>query len=182
MNINKIKQAISEAKEQLGWQGRYGIVLLALAGVFHQVVVAPLEQDASLMRIRMDAARAKAGIGHGLSGAANRQEELAAFYASLPNEKDVTDVLGSIYATAEAYGVQLSEASYHLEDKDRPRIEYSLNFPISGEYVQIRRFVFRILASYHAIALDQIDFQRAKIGEATLKANVKMTLFIQPSR
>ncbi len=181
INQTAIRQAMRSAHEQLGWQGTYGIALLALAGVFHLLTIKPLEEGTAFMHSRVDAARAKAGVKGASFSRGDRAQELAAFFDSLPNEKDVTDVLGSIYATAEAYGVRLQEASYHLEDKDRPRIEYVMNFPMSGEYTQIRRFVFRILASHPAMALDQIDFQRDKIGDSMLKVNLKMTLFLSPS-
>lgn len=182
INQAAIKQAIRNVHDQLGWQGTYGIALLALAGAFHLLTIKPLEQRTAFMHSRVDAARSKVSIQGASFNRGDRTQELAAFFGSLPDEKEVTDVLGSIYATAEAYGVRLQEASYHLEDKDRPRVEYVMTFPMSGEYVQIRRFVFRILTSHPAMALDQIDFQRDKIGDSTLKANVRMTLFLSPSQ
>ncbi len=180
INQAAIKKAVGNMHQQLGWQGTYGIALLALAGAFHLLTIQPLVERTALMHSRVDAARSKAGIPGASFSRGDRAQELSAFFDSLPNEKDVTDVLGSIYATAEAYGVQLREASYHLEDKDKPRVEYVMNFPMTGEYAQIRRFVFRILSSHPAMALEQIDFQRDKIGDSTLKANVRMTLFLSP--
>ena len=59
--------------------------------------------------------RAPMGSNHGgaIRPMANRQKELGAFYRSLPDEKDVTDIMAVIYASAGAYGVELKEASYH---------------------------------------------------------------------
>ena len=175
-----IKQAILKASEQLGWQGKYGIALLALAVLFNSLSLQPLENEVALLHGRVDGAHSgggKYGTGAGRQG---ERQEAGAFFNSLPNESEITDILGTIYATAEANGVQLKEASYHLENKDAPRIEYVMEFPMTGEYAQIRRFVFRILANYPAIALDQINFQRDRVGDATLKANVRMTLFLRP--
>ncbi|HEY6093789.1 MAG TPA: hypothetical protein VIU93_02440 [Gallionellaceae bacterium] len=43
----------------------------------------------------------------------DRQRELAAFFESLPAEKDVTD-MARIYSVAEASRVELKQAEYHL--------------------------------------------------------------------
>ena len=175
-----IRQSLRNLKDQLGWQGICGIALLFLAGVFHWLVIAPLEQQTSLMQGRVDAAHAKAAHAGARTGKDDLLKDLGAFYRALPEEKDITDIMGAIYATAEAYGVKLKDASYRLEDKEKPRIEYVMDFPMIGEYKRIRLFVTHILARYPYIALDQIDFKREKISEATLKVNVRMTIFLRP--
>ncbi len=177
-----IMQSLRSAKGELGWQGISGIALLVLAGVFHWLVVAPLEQQTSLMHERIDAARENAAHARMRGGKDELPKDLGAFYGSLLEEKDVTDVMGVIYGTAEAYGVKLKEASYHLEEKDRPRIEYVMDLPMNGEYRQIRLFVSHMLAKHPYLALDQIDFRREKISDASLKANVRLTLFLRPSK
>ncbi len=175
-----IKQLLRNAGEQLGWQGMYGIVLLVLASAFHLFALEPLQEQTLFMRSRIDAARSKDAIQGRTPSPIGRQEQLGVFFDSLPDGKDVTDALAAIYSIAEACGLQFKEATYHLEDRDRPRVEYVVNFPVSGEYAKIRLFVFRILATYPAIALDQIDFQRDRVGDTTLKANVRLTMFLKP--
>jgi Tfp pilus assembly protein PilO len=175
-----IKQAIEILKMQLGWQGISGIVLLAIAAGFQFMSLEPLEQEATYLRGRLDTTHAKAsaqGRNHSLGG---RQNELASFYDSLPDEKNVTDILAMIYSTAETSGLQFKEAAYHLEEKNKHLTEYTVTFPVTGEYGKIRVFVSRVLASYPAIALDQIDFQRDRISDTMLKANIRMTMFLKP--
>ncbi len=179
--MSKIRQAIASVRLQLGWQGTYGIALLLIAGAFHFLALQPLEQEASLMHSRMDAAQHRGGIGGAKPSLGERQAELRAFFNSLPNETDVTDVLASMYLMAEACGIQFKEASYHLEERDRPRLEYVVNFPVSGDYQRIRMFIFSVLYKHHAIALDQVDFQRDRVGDTSIKANIRMTLFLRPS-
>lgn len=175
-----MNRIISQMKEQLGWQGMSGLVLLILAGAFLTLSLDPLEEETAMMRGRIEAVRGK-GAGDGKPfGTGDRQDELASFYESLPEEGEVTDMLASVYAVAEAASVELKQAEYHLDDKDSPRVEYVVNFPMRGEYTRIRAFLSRVLADNPAMALDQISFQRDRIGDGVLNANVKMTLFIRP--
>lgn len=175
-----MKRQLEQLKHQLGWQGMSGVVMLLLAAAFLNLSLNPLEQETSLMRSRLDATHAKPGSGHPVM-TGDRQQELAEFFDSLPEQKEVTDTLASIYAIAELTGVELKQADYHADDKDAPRIEYTMNFPVRGEYQRIRVFVQGVLTKNPAMALDQITFQRDKIGDATLNANVRLTLFIKPS-
>lgn len=175
-----IKQAIAKFKVQLGWQGMAGIVLLAIAAAFHFMTLKPMEQESSYMRSRLDEFRSKASTHTTTHSLGSRQQDLTMFYDSLPEESDVTDVLGAIYATAEANGVQFKEAAYHLEEKDRPLAEYTVTFPVKGEYMNIRQFLFRVLVQHPAMSLDQINFQRDKVNDATLKAEIRLTLFLKP--
>lgn len=178
MGETNMKRLSNQIKEQLGWQGVSGIVLLALAGTFLILTLQPLEDETAFMQNHLDAARSKAAMQNRTSSIGDRQEELGLFFDSLPVEQDVTDVLASIYAIAEESGIELKQAEYHLNDKDWPRLEYGMNFPVRGEYGQLRSFVSRVLAENPAVSLDQINFQRDKINTPMLKAEIRLTLFL----
>lgn len=161
-----------DAKVQMGWQGMAGVVLLAVAGVLHLLVVAPLEGRTSQMRQQVEAAQSE-------NGAQGSGAKVGEFYQDMPGEKNVTAVMASIYAAAEASGVKLQQASFHLENNDGPVISYVMDFPMAGDYGSIRMLVSRVLANNRYMALDQIDFKRDEISEATLRANVRFTLFLR---
>lgn len=177
-----MKQQLNQFREQLGWQGMSGIALLALAGAFQILALKPLEQEVAFIRSHLDAARSKTskqGINLNLG---DRQNELGAFFNSLPEEQDVTDILASIHSDAELSGVELKQADYHPDDKNKPRVEYGMVFPVQGEYPNIRFFVLRVLADHPAIALDHIRFQRDKISDPMLKAEIRFTLFLRQDK
>lgn len=175
-----MKQLFNQFRGQLGWQGMSGIALLALAGAFLMLALKPLEQETAFMHSHLKVARAKASIQTRTLSLGDRQKELGVFLHSLPAEQDVTDILASIYSIAEASGVEYKQAEYHLNDKDKPRLEYGIVFPVQSEYSKIRFFVARVLADHPAIALDQINFQRDKINNPILKAEIRLTLFLKP--
>lgn len=170
---------LHQLRVQLGWQGMAGIALLALAGAVHLLALQPLEQQTVFMHSRLDAVRSKANVQGRTTSLGDRQKELGMFFDSLPAERDVTDILASISAVAEASGVELKQAEYHVGDKSKTWMEYGLFFPLQGGYVNIRHFVFRVLAEHPAIALDQINFQRDKINDSVLKAEIRLTLFLR---
>lgn len=159
---------------QMGWQGVSGIVLLGVVGALHLLVITPLEGQTARMQARMDAEQS--GNGGQWSGARN---ELGKFYQDMPGEKDVTDVMASIYAAADASEVQLEDASFHLENGEGPVIGYVMDFPMAGRYAGIRMLVSRVLTRNPYMALDQIDFRRDQISDADLRADVRFTLFLR---
>lgn len=177
-----MKRFVKDVRDQLGWQGVAGIALLLVAGVFSQLALNPVEEQTALMRARLEAAHAKPGGGAQAFAAGGRQEDLAAFFGSLPEEKDVTDTLAIIYAVADAAGVQLQQAEYHVNTTSQAEIGYEISFPMHGEYPRIRVFLSRVLADNPALALDHISFRRDHISDAALNADVRFTLFLRPSR
>lgn len=180
--MNQLLKQIGLIKEELGWQGISGLALLLLAAIFFTYSLKPLEQQTAGMRSQLDAARQRSGGGTKAFGAGDRQQELAALFDSLPEEKDVTDTLAKIYTIASKTGVELKRAGYHLDDKDSPRVEYGISFPMTGDYARIRAFLSGVLANNPAVSLDQVNFQRDRISDSTLKADVRMTIFLRPSR
>lgn len=175
-----MKTLLKQFTEQLGMPGMTGLGLLALAGAFILLTLQPLERETSFMHSRLDADHTKSAMQTRTLNLGTRQRELADFFASLPAEQDVTDVLGSIYASAKATGVEFKQAEYKPEAQNNPRIEYGIIIPAQGEYQRIRLFVASILANNPAVALDQINFQRERVNDATVKSEIRLTLFLRP--
>lgn len=175
-----MKRRLEQLREQLGWQGVSGIVLLVLAGAFLVLALNPLEQETGFMHNRLDGVRSKAAMQSRSFSLGDRQKELGMFFESLPAEEEVTDVLAKVYAIAEASGLEFKQAEYHLEDKDHPKVEYKISFPVQGDYGRVRYFVSRVLAEHPAISLDQISFQRDKVNDPVLKTDIRLTLFLRP--
>lgn len=176
-----MKRFLEQFNEQLGWQGVAGVVLLVLAGGFSALALDPLEQETGFMRSRLEDAQSKAAMQARTFSLGDKQKELGLFFESFPAEEDVTDILAKICAIAEASGVGFKEAEYALEARDNPRLEYKVTFPVQGDYGRVRYFVSRVLAEYPAISLDQINFQRDRVNDPVLKAEIRLTIFLQPT-
>lgn len=168
-------------RAQLGWQGMSGIALLAMAGAISVLALDPLEQETGFMHSRLEKAQLISAMQARTFSLGDQQKELGLFFDSLPAEPEVTDVLAGIYTIAEASGVGFKQAEYHVENKDNPRVEYKLAFPVQGEYGRVRYFISRVLAEHPALSLDQVSFQRDRINDPVLKADIRLTLFLRPA-
>jgi hypothetical protein len=177
-----IRRLIKDARDQLGWQGVTGIGLLLFAGVFLQVALNPLEQETTIIHARLQTARSDSRDGAQAFAGSDRQRELARFFAALPQEKDVTDTLAVIYDVAQKAGLRVQHAEYHVDNSNSSELCYQMNFPMQGEYPRIRAFLSRVLADNPALALDHISFRRDHIGDTTMNADVRFTLFLRPSQ
>lgn len=173
---------LMQLREQLGWQGSAGLFLLALAASFQMLALSPLEQETAYIHQKVATARAKTTRPDRNFSAMDHQQELANFFDSLPAEENVTDILAMISAVADASKVELKQAEYQLDDNNKQNMEYRMVFPLQGEYANIRFFVFRVLSDHPAISLDQMNFKRDKVNDAVLKAEIKFTLFLKPSK
>lgn len=175
------KELLKQLREQLGIPGITGAALLALSGTFLLMTIKPLERETEFMRSRLDVAHSKSALHSTTFSLDNRQKELGAFFASLPDEEDVTDVLASIYASAGATGVEINQADYKPEAQNHTQTSYGMVFPVRGDYAKIRLFVSSVLVNNPAIALDQINFQRDKINDTTFKAEIRFSLYLRPA-
>jgi Tfp pilus assembly protein PilO len=173
---------VMQLREQLGWQGLAGLMLLLLILVFQVSILKQVQDETALMHRKVDVAHSKTiRVGPNIQSM-GKQKDLENFIESLPGEEHITDVLAMIYSVAEASRVELKQAEYQLDDANATHMEYRMVFPVQGEYANIRFFVFRVLSDHPSIALDQMNFRRDKVNDSLLKAEIKFTLFLKSSR
>ena len=51
-----------------------------------------------------------------------------------------------------------------------------MTFPIRGSYTQIRQFVGEMLQEMPMLSLDTLRFERKKVGDTQLEAQLRLTL------
>lgn len=154
-----------QLRHELGALGAASLITLAAAGVFFILVLQPMQEE----RARLEGALSK-------SGAKGNATNLSAFYGFLESKDETTDALAKLYAIGTATGVNLQSGSYRTQ-KAAGRLErYELALPVSGSYAQIRDFLNRALAEIPALSLDQMTLRRDGRNEATVQAELRMTL------
>jgi len=156
---------VLDLRHELGALGTAALVVLAAAGVFFIMVLQPMQQE----RARLEGALSKNGAK---GGATN----LNAFYGFLASKDETTDALAKLYAIGTATGVQLASGSYRSQQAAGRLERYELALPVSGSYAQIRDFLNRALAEIPALSLDQMTLRRDGRNEATLQAELRLTL------
>lgn len=166
---------------RLGWPGAIGAGLLAMCLAFYFSSVQPAQQ-------RLDAARLSASsldgpmrpAGQALNDSARTLDErLAEFYRFFPSEHDAPDWVGKIATIAERDGLTLQQADYKAErDKTGKLTRFQMSLPLRGEYQTIRRFLSDLRVELPIVSLEQVQFERQKVGDRQVDAKVGLVIFL----
>lgn len=154
-----------QLRHALGALGAASLIMLAAAGVFFLLVLQPMQEE----RTRLEGALSK-------NTAKGNSTNLSAFYGFLESKDETTDALAKLYAIGTATGVNLQSGSYRTQNAAGRLERYELALPVSGSYAQIRDFLNRALAEIPALSLDQMTLRRDGRNEATVQAELRMTL------
>jgi Tfp pilus assembly protein PilO len=162
----------------LGWPGILGLGLLVAIGGFYVSTLAP--QQMRIEEMRQESAQLRQRTKRSDSDAPHAPaEKLAAFYGFFPPPKDLPDLLEKIFGAARQQTLVLEQGEYRaLKDSVGKLTRYQFTLPVRGTYPQIRKFVNSALAEVPALSLDSIQFERRKIGDATVDAKVKLVVYL----
>ena len=156
---------VLDLRHELGAVGTAALIVLAAAGVFFILVLQPMKDE----RARLEGAVSK---NISKTGKTN----LGAFYARLESKDETTDALAKLYAIGKATGVDLQSGSYRTQPAPGRLERYELALPVAGSYAQIRDFLNRALGEIPSLSLDQMTLRRDGRNEATLHAELRLTL------
>lgn len=168
----------------LGWPGAMGAGGLAMCLALYFSAVQPAQQRLDTARLSASSLHERiARAGQALNdGARPLDEQLAAFYRVFPSEHDATDWIGKIAAIAQRDGLDLQQAEYKVErDKTGKLIRFQMSLPLKGEYQAIRRFLSDLRAEIPIASLEQVQFERQKVGDPLVDAKVSLVIFLGKS-
>lgn len=164
---------------RLGAAGVLGIgVLLACAG-FYVSALLPAERELAAQRLAAERLRTRTPYQPVSAG--GRADELRRFYSLFPPIEKLTDELEQVYGLAREARLELAQGEYRLEQRGAGLWSYRVSLPLRGTYPQIREFVGAVLKAMPIASVDALRFERKKVGEALLEAQVRLTLHFQPS-
>jgi Tfp pilus assembly protein PilO len=165
----------------LGWPGAAGAGGLALCLALYFALVQPAQQ-------RLDSARHSARSLHERiaradqalhDGARPLDEQLNVFYRSFPREHDAADWVGKIAAIAQRDGLALQQVEYKVErDKIGKLTRFQMSLPLRGEYQAIRTFLSDLRAEIPVVSLEQVQFERQKVGDLQVDSKVRLVIFL----
>ena len=176
--IKRIHRALAAGAASLSLPGIFGLGLLVCVGGFYFSSLRPEQSrlDELQQQIAQARERTPADVA---AGPTTPAERLAAFYGFFPRPVDLPDMLGKVFAAAKGQGLQLAQGEYRvLKDGSGGLTQYQLTLPVNGTYPQIRKFVDAAMADVATLALDSIQFERQKVGEATVEAKIKFAVFL----
>jgi Tfp pilus assembly protein PilO len=173
---------LRDAALRLGWTGRLGLVLLAVAVVLHVVRVVALEREITTLQAEAGNLQQRLRSGQALGNKPNESsaEQLAAFYAYFPSSESAPALLGKVHAAAAANGIVLRSGEYKFERQaDQKLARYRMTLPVVGSYSQVRRFIAAVLADVPAASVDEIQLRRENIASTTLEARIRLSLYLR---
>lgn len=179
MRLNRL--VLAEALRALGVPGVAGIALAVLALALGASALLPAR--AQLERGQQDLVNLQEQQKRIAAGLEKREqtprEQLDAFYALFPQQTKAAESLEKIYAAAESKGVTLPRGEYALTVEPKTNLaQYRIVLPVVGSYEQVRGFIAQALQAVPTLALDDVEFQREKIGDTQLEAKINMTLYL----
>lgn len=151
------------------------VLLLLAAAALHQGVIAPTREQLAALEQEAYAAERRAQR----SRSDTPEQQLEAFYAQFPTSDVVPSQLAKLFTLAQTHGITLRQGEYRLvRDRDARLARYQIVLPVQGSYVKVRRFASAALFAMPTAALEQISFERKRIGDGAVDAQLRFTLYL----
>jgi len=170
-------KTLRKSLRRLGLAGVLGAGVLLACLPFYFSSVRPAERELQARRVAAEQAHARASIQ---TVSAPRGADLGRFYQAFPAMDRLPDELERLYGIARASRLDLSQGEYRLEQRGPGLASYRIALPLRGSYPDIRGFLSDTLQQMPYAAVDAVRFERKKVGDTQLDAQVRITLFFRP--
>jgi hypothetical protein len=107
-------------------------------------------------------------------------DNLAAFYGALGGRQGAEQHVKTLFGLAAKSGLVLRQGDYKQGyDRNAHVYTYQVNLPVKGSYASIWQFAMAALRAIPFASLDEISFHRDAIGDATVEARLRLTLYLR---
>jgi hypothetical protein len=107
-------------------------------------------------------------------------DNLAAFYGALGERHSAEQQVRILFDLASKSGLVLRQGEYKAGfDRNAHVYTYQVNLPVKGTYQAIWQFAMAALRAIPFASLDEISFHRDAIGDATVEARLRLTLYLR---
>ena len=179
--MNKALFIATRWMKNLGLLGMAGVGMLVLAAVSYLGMTLPQYSKLELLTQEVAEAQAQQKSA-GLNPVADTHSSAArlhAFYEFFPARQSAPQLLGTLYKAASAESLSLSEGEYKYSlGKAGAMGMYQVELPVKGSYVQIRKFIVKVLNTMPSAALEEVSFKRESVGSGVLEARIRFTIYM----
>jgi len=162
---------------RLGMSGVLGIAVLVGCAGFWLSGMKPLEEKIATQRLALERVRARPPYQPVATNA--RAEELRRFQNAFPPTGELTNEVEGLHRLARRAGLELAQGEYRLERRPTGLWAYRVTLPVRGSYPQIRSFLASVLKDMPLAAIDALRFERKKLADTELEAQVRLTLYVR---
>jgi type VI protein secretion system component VasK len=107
-------------------------------------------------------------------------DNLDAFYGALGARGSAEQQVKTLFGLATKAGLVLRQGEYKPGyDRNAKVYTYQVTLPVKGSYAAIWQFAMAALRTIPFASLDEITFHRDAIGDATVDARLKLTLYLR---
>lgn len=164
--------------DRLGAAGVLALGVLLFCVPFYFSALAPAARELELQR--RAAERPQPGPRTGEALASMRAAELQQLYALFPPVARLSDELERLNGLARGAKLELPQGEYRLETGKTGLVSYRVTLPVHGSHQQIRDLIRAVLREMPIASLDTVRFERKKIGETELDAQLRFTIYFSP--
>lgn len=176
-----LNHLLGRRMRRFGVAGAVGAAAWGVAVLFYFLALLPAQQRLAEVRLRAASIESHATQA-GRSGTERASEQLAEFYRLFPDETSAPNWIGKIAAIAETCGLSLEQGEYQaVRERTGHLTRFQMTLPLRGEYRQIRQFLARTRVSVPVVSLEQVQFERQKVGDPLVDARVRLVLYLERS-
>ncbi len=181
LSLDRLRKNVKRRLHHLSREGRLGLGLMVLGLGFYLAVVQPAQLQLTQLQDDVVSQQKKIRIAAKSLQATQDPpaEQLIAYYKFFPAQTTAPLWLEKIYRAARNQGIQLEQGEYHTaREKSARLLHYQVTLPVKGSYLQLRKFLATVLTEVPIASLDNISFERQKIGDQAIEARIKLTLYL----
>jgi hypothetical protein len=172
--VNRLRVFIA----RLGITGVIGLGVLFFCIPFYFSAIRPAERELAAQQQAAERLRTRGPFQPVSTD--QRADELRRFYGLFPAPQRLTEELQAIYSLARDAKLELMQGEYRMEKRGAGLVAYRITLPVRGTYNQLRSFVGLVLQEMPIASVDALRFERKKIAETQVDAQVRLTLYFQP--
>ena len=160
----------------LGVPGVLGLAILAGSGAFYWLDIVPAEAELGARRAAVEQTRKRPLLA---SPTMRREQELRQFRETFPPLANLADQLELLHTLASRAGIRVQQTEFRLEADPSGLAAYRVSLPVRGRYPQIREFIGAVLKQCPTASLDRVRFQRDKVANAEIEAQLRLTFYFR---
>lgn len=109
-------------------------------------------------------------------------QDFSRFQQAVPDYQEFTGLIEELLVYSSRARLNITQISYSSEElKEAPLLKISLNFNVTGDYEQLKKFIFSLEQSARLLVIKQINLQSADDTGVNLRLNLE-TFFQAGSR
>ena len=163
----------------LGPFGVTALGILLFCAAFYFSAVQPAEREIAAQQAA--AQRLKSRTPYQPVALDQRGDDLRRFQNLFPATDKIPHEVEKLWVTAAEYKIDLEKGEYRLESAGPGLARYRVTLPVRASYAQIRNFINFILKEIPTASIDGLRFERKKISETQLDAQIRLTLYFRPA-